>query len=197
MLIVGLLSIEQRQDGARCADCPALDKTLHRVRAMAAVHEHLSRAAAETPRDLTAWLQQLAGEVFQVHGLQPDELQLEVRAELPGLPAGMVMPCALIINELLTNCLKHAFPPDHKWAADEKPTVRLELRTTAEGRLRLSVADNGVGLPAGVEVGASAGGWQLVQLLAGPLGGRLQVAVDRGTVAWVEFPVDQRRGVQV
>ena len=195
MLIVSLLSLEQHRDEPRCAGCQALEKTQQRVQAMAAVHERLSRAAAETPRDLAAWLRQLASEICRLHGLQSEDLQLAVHVDLPGLPTRAIMPCALIINELLTNCLKHAFPPERRWAVGEKPTVRLELGTTSEGHIRLTVADNGIGLPAGVEAADTVdGGWQLVKLLAGQLGGRMQLAGGQGTEVWVEFPATSGKG---
>lgn len=195
MLIVGLLSLERHRDEPRCAGCRALEKTQQRVRAMAALHEHLSRAAAAAPRDLAAWLRQLASQVCQVHGLQPDALQLEVRVDLPGLPARVVMPCALIVNELLTNCLKHAFPPERWQALGEKPKVRLELGRTPKGALRLTVADNGVGLPASGEAASTVGGgWQLVRLLAGQLGGQMWASSSQGTEVWVEIPAGSGAG---
>ena len=60
------------------------------------------------------------------------------------LDVALAMPCGLIVNELITNSLKHAFPPGF----ERQPGLRVHLRREAEGFV-LVVADNGVGLPPG------------------------------------------------
>jgi two-component sensor histidine kinase len=93
------------------------------------------------------------------------------------------LPCGLLVNELISNCLKHGFPCDHNGE------VRVELQPMIGGpQLRLRVSDTGVGLPADIEakLGNSLG-LQLVSSLARQIDGRLEVGPGPGAVFEVIF----------
>jgi two-component sensor histidine kinase len=91
------------------------------------------------------------------------------------------VPCGLLINELLTNTYKHAFPDN------QKGVVSVSF-TRDDGTYTLIIKDNGVGLPEGLDYkNASTLGLQLVNVLAEQLGGTLQIKSDQGTEAIVTF----------
>ena len=93
------------------------------------------------------------------------------------------MPVVLVVNELLTNSLKHAFPDR------ETGTVRVEARRTEDGTVTITVSDNGVGLPS-AEVMDRAGtlGYRLVKRLSGQVGAMVSVERDHGTCHSIVLP---------
>lgn len=112
-----------------------------RVRSMALVHEKLYRTEGLNRIDFADYVRSLAEGVFAERGergfavrfaLEPVELSIE-----------SAVPCGLVLNELLSNVVKHVVP-----AAGE---VRIGLRRLADGRCELSVADDGPGLPPGLD----------------------------------------------
>lgn len=111
---------------------------------------------------------------------------LELDIETLSLSVDKAIPSGLILNELITNALKHAFP------AGRKGAVHVELRTISEGRrMRLSVGDNGIGLaPTFSPSGSASLGMGLVSTLVDQLEGELEIIRGAGTVFQVTFPVE-------
>jgi two-component sensor histidine kinase len=96
------------------------------------------------------------------------------------------IPCGLILNELITNALKHAFPNGRSGA------VRVELARVGDAELQLAVGDDGVGLPRGLDIRDSPSlGLHLVQMLATQLDARLEVEATRGACFRVTFPLER------
>jgi two-component sensor histidine kinase len=92
------------------------------------------------------------------------------------------IPCALVLNELVSNCLRHAFP------AGRVGEVRVDLREE-DGECLLTVADDGAGLPADFDPAtASSLGLRLVRTLAGQLGGAVELRRAGGTAFVLRFP---------
>ena len=91
------------------------------------------------------------------------------------LDLDVAVPCGLVINELLTNALKHAFPEGRAGA------VNVSLRRQPGGLLALAVADDGIGLPATVDIANPATlGLRIVKILAAQIRGTLETARGRG-----------------
>jgi two-component system CheB/CheR fusion protein len=153
-----------------------------RIQAMALVHEQLSQSPALSSIDVQAYLRHLA--ITTVEAYAPSHrigLHLDVEAVPIGL--GTTIPCALILTELLTNALQHAFP------AGQTGDVAVTWRREADDQLRLSVRDTGVGLPPHVDLAQSSSlGFTIVQTLVEQLDGRLQVERAEGTTVTVRFP---------
>ncbi len=92
------------------------------------------------------------------------------------------VPCGLIVNELLTNALKHAFPEGRSGK------INVSFGSDQEN-WRLEVTDDGIGLAAGIDPGnVNSMGFQLIHLLAQQLGGSLDVIRDAGTRFVLRFP---------
>jgi two-component system, sensor histidine kinase PdtaS len=174
--------------GRRLDDLPsrqALEECESRVQTIALVHEQLyqSKDLARVP--LSEYARTLAENVFSSAGASPGMINLKVEIEDLYLAVGRAIPCGLILNELITNALKHAFPEGRAGV------VRVELRRTASGRFVLLVSDDGVGLPPSVDVRQTDSlGLQLVRTLADQLRGELRVERGAGTAFRLEFDGD-------
>jgi two-component sensor histidine kinase len=92
------------------------------------------------------------------------------------LPVDRAIPCGLILNELMTNALKHAFPER------SAGTLRVTLRRENEHELLLGVADDGIGLPGDYASNVRGSlGWRLVRAFADQLGAHIRVKAEQGT----------------
>jgi len=176
-----LLQLQLRlttEPGARDALAAAVDRVL----VMGRVHERLDRRGGEAMVDMRDYLTDLCNDLQgSVAGLRP--ITLDVAVESHALPLERAAPVGLIVNELLTNALKHAFP-------DDRPGT-VTVRFVRDGKdFRLSVADDGVGAPAAPQDGTGLG-QRLVRSLAQQLGGSFEMAArETGTVCSVRFPAE-------
>jgi two-component sensor histidine kinase len=119
----------------------------------------------------TAFVGDVHGGTIQAH---LDEVTVNVRA---------ASPFGLIVNELVTNALKYAFP------ASQRGTIIVRLQH-ADGALTLQVQDDGIGLPDDFDIARSTGlGMQLVQGLSGQLGGALTYESKRGAIFRLRIPM--------
>jgi PAS domain S-box-containing protein len=150
-----------------------------RVRSMALVHEQLYLSDSLSHIDFCAYVDQLATKLAHAHNPAVD---VAVDVANVDLAVDRAIPCGLIINELLSNALEHAFPCGDEGDEAPPPDARVDIGFhRAEGVYRLEVRDNGVGLPPGADVQAlKAGslGLELVTALVGQLDGHLDVTSD-------------------
>ncbi len=177
-VISSLLALQQRRlEGTEAAQ--ALGEAHARVRSISLVHDQLYRAADLGDVDFHAYLETLVARLAQTAG--PG---VEVSVDVAPVQLGVdrAIPCGLIVNELVTNALKHAF------AGRAAGRVRVELRDSGPDELTLSVSDDGVGLPAGFDPAAQPTlGLVLVRTLAQQIGGQLVASTDRGARFAVRF----------
>jgi len=156
-----------------------------RIRAMATVHEKLYRSASMAFIDARVFLETLIGELSRAW----QGRRIPVRTEIERLPlkADAAVPCGLILNELLTNVFKHAFPEDAPGSAFVGLRRLASEKTAAPAGLELTVGDDGIGLPPGVAPGRGTRlGLQLVHALATrQLGGEVSVEPRDGGGTWV------------
>jgi two-component sensor histidine kinase len=154
-----------------------------RIYTMALLHESLYRAGTFASVELGSYLRQLATQAFRSQiGLEGD---VRLVLELAEVHVGMdqATPCGLLVNELLSNCLKHGFVQGQ----GGQVTVGLQPATRA-GWWCLSVRDTGVGLPPDFEARRALSlGLQLVSDLARQLGGQLTIDPGPGAFFSVEF----------
>ena len=108
------------------------------------------------------------------HGTTPDSVVARYDIDVEGLDVDTAVPCGLIVNELVTNSLKYAFP-------DGKGVLRVELRRQDEGCFGLLVGNDGAGFPSHLDPATSESlGLQLVTSLGKQLGGTVKFETDRG-----------------
>jgi PAS domain S-box-containing protein len=156
----------------------------HRVRSMALVHERLYRSQDFRHVDFTSYIEHLANYLFRSYQINSDCIALACDVYEVHLPLDAAVPCGLLVNELISNCLKHAFP------GRERGRILVELTPVNEAEVLLSVSDDGVGLPPSIEPeGADTFGMQLIVALVDQLHGRLEVRREAGTTMRVVFPL--------
>jgi two-component sensor histidine kinase/CheY-like chemotaxis protein len=159
-----------------------------RVRAMALVHEKLYQAKDLTRIIFSDYVQDLVAELFSSYGVAQDRIHLKLAIDINGdvIPVDTAVPCGLIINELLSNSVKYAFP-------EGRPgEVRIELRRLTAHRYRLIVADNGIGLPHDFDIAeAQTLGLRLVySLCREQLNGTVVTTMNQGATEFrITFPL--------
>ncbi len=182
--IIHLMEMERdRIDDPRARSL--LDSLGERARTMALVYEQVYQSPSVARVDMEPYLQAL-GERLQLLLSAGREIDVQVDAAGVSLDVAKAMPCGLIVNELLTNAFKHAFPVGVR----DRGRITVGLRQAA-GTVRLDVADDGVGISE-QDRHPGALGLELVSLWAThQLGGRLTTRSEQGTAFTVEFDADQ------
>jgi PAS domain S-box-containing protein len=156
----------------------------NRIRSMALVHENLYQFGDLARIDSGEYVRQVVDYFFSTYGNLGGRIVSSIQVEKISLDMDTAIPIGLILTELLSNALKHAFPPG---GGNGKITIR--LRSTSKDALSLTVKDNGVGLPDHVEPGETKSlGLKLVSLLTQQVDGRLDIQRRGGTAFTVTFP---------
>ena len=154
----------------------------NRVRSMALIHERLYRNVDLASIDLAEYVKNLAESLFSSYNINSNTVTLQVDMEPIWMSVERAVPCGLIINELITNALKYAFPKG------EAGIVGVEMKALAENRVILRIWDNGVGLPTHVDPGRSVSlGLTIVATLVKQLRGTLSLQREGGTGFTIAF----------
>jgi len=153
-----------------------------RIRSMSLVHEKLYQSRDLSKIDLAGYIQNLAVHLFHVYLVDPNQVRLETDFEEVALDINSAVPCGLLLNELISNALKHAFP------RGRSGVIKIGLRRGASGTVELQVADDGVGFPVGMDFRrAESFGLQIVNLLVGQLEATIEMDRTNGTAFTVVF----------
>jgi PAS domain S-box-containing protein len=180
-VIKSLLSLQSAQVTDPAAR-RALAESRSRVRSMALIHESLYLSADMARVDFSAYVQTLCEQLFVTFGEEPCRVELRTRLEPLALDLERAVPCGMLVNELVSNALEHAFPDGRAGV------VTVELRAGANGSHVLTVADNGVGLPAGIDYQQTRSlGLQLVFTLARQLSAAVAVEREGRTAFRITF----------
>ena len=160
----------------------ALNESQNRIRAMALVHETLYRSDDLAKVDLSHYLSELCSYLFRAFGVDSSRIRLDFNVQPIDLSLDKTITCGLIVNEVISNSLKHAFP------APLSGNVSIALQEMTDGRLILKIVDDGVGLPAGFDLNqCSSLGLQLVTILSEQIGGQMSLWHDNGTHFEISF----------
>ena len=180
-VISSLLSLEARRH-LEPATQSVLKEMQGRIRSMAVLHETLYRAKNFARVDLAGYLREVAVKLFRAQNADPAAVRLVLELTTAEVELDQAMPCGLLLNELLTNTLKHGFPDGRHGE------VRLGLQQTADGRVHLQVSDDGVGLSADLDLkNAQTLGLQLVTDLTKQLRGTLEIGPGPGASFSIVF----------
>ncbi len=194
-VISSLLSLQadRIQDSQMVA---ILDDTQNRVSAIAAIHEQLYASQDLSNIQFGPYMQMLVRGLFGFYGVQKDRIDLKLHADDIVLDVQQAIPLGLIVNELVVNALKHAFPQDRRGAIVVSLTyIRPNALPSAEesldeGSAQLRVQDNGVGLPPGIELrDAKSMGLHLINVLVQQLQGSFEIGEGPGVSVAVTFPL--------
>ena len=147
-----------------------------RVRAMAMIHETLYRSEALSEINLRPYIQKLAHDLFQTYNTSPARVRLKAEVEDVSLDIDQAIPCGLVLNELISNSLKYAFPDNRKGE------ISLEVHVDGKGDVVLSFGDNGVGFPEDFDIQKTKtlGLSLAVSLMEKQIGGKMVVDRNNG-----------------
>jgi two-component sensor histidine kinase/PAS domain-containing protein len=165
----------------------ALWASMARVRTMAMIHTQLYQSQDLARVDFGHFIQDLISNIRQSYGRTTLTVEINVAVDDIRLGIETSIPCGLILNELVANALKHAFPEGKKG----KINIRMRLE---ESRAVLTVQDNGVGFPESIDFRKTQSlGMELVTLLVGQINGTIDLQVVGGTIWTIRFSVKDER----
>jgi two-component sensor histidine kinase len=179
-VISSLLDLQLRtlpEEAARTA----LQESANRVRAMALVHEKLYQSKNLSSISLDDYIADLCRHLGNAAGADQRGITMHALVEAVEVGLQVAIPVGLVLNELLANSLRHAFPDGRRGSI----TVHLESQ---DGGCLLRVVDDGVGMPTGMNPASSTSlGLKLVHALTAQLDGRFQIRSGHGTEACLTF----------
>jgi two-component sensor histidine kinase len=181
-LISSLINMQSRTLPDR-ASRNALAQCQTRIQAMALVHEKFYQSKDYSRVPFSDYARSLAGNVLLAMGASAENIVLDIAVEGIVLAVDRAIPCGMILNELVTNAMKHGF------GDGRRGTISLRLERLDGGWIRLAVGDDGIGIPPGTDIRSSGSlGMQLIFMLAEQLDGRIEWRTDGGTLFELTFP---------
>ncbi len=180
-IIISLFNLQSHYINDRKA-FEALKEGQDRIKSMALIHERFYQNEGLSRIDFDDYIRRLVENLFMSFNIQPERIIQEIDAEKISLDIDTAVPCGLIINELVSNTLKHAF------AEDEKGTLKISFKRISESTLQLMVSDTGKGLPDDFEFEeVDSLGMQLISALTSQLDGKMTLNKENGTTFILEF----------
>ncbi len=159
-----------------------LRESQHRVKSMALVHEILYQSRDIASVNFSKYVKQLVASLQQSYGARGADVTIVVQVAAVSFDIDKAIPCGLIINELVSNAVKYAFPK-------RKGTITVSLTKNRRRAFVLTVKDDGIGFArTGVPRSAASLGLNLVQALTDQLKGTLEITNKRGSTIVITFP---------
>ncbi len=182
MVISSLLSL-QADHAANPELSGILRELQNKIRTMALVHQKLYQSQNLSNIDLGDYIPELVTLLLRSHQVTPADIALVLQLESVSVLIDTAIPCGLVLNELMTNALKHGFPHNRKGE------IKITLARTAAGKIALTFADNGVGVPAGFDFRAQAtlGLQTIFMIVEHQLQGTIQFETGQGITCKILF----------
>ncbi|MCK4810885.1 MAG: sensor histidine kinase, partial [Methanosarcinales archaeon] len=181
-VVSSLLDMQAR--GARNKDTiDALTESQNRINAMALIHAQLYESGDLAEINMKGFVNKLLVQLFQSYPVKDTEITRTVSVADYPVPISMAVPVGLIVNELLSNALKHAF------VGRKEGQIEVSLTASEEGKINLMVSDDGVGLPPGFDINETGTlGLRLIKILTeDQLHGTLEVISEDEATFNIEF----------
>ncbi len=161
----------------------ALLESQNRVQSMAMIHQNLYQDENLLGVSVKSYLDKLLSHLISSYNVEKNRIEIRTRIEVEHLDVDTIVPLALIVNELISNCLKYAFRDGRKGLID----VYIGHN---DDQIQVEVKDNGVGLPSGFTVHTSSNfGYKLINILSERLGAALTAVSNNGTKVSLSIPV--------
>ena len=156
----------------------------NRVKSIALIHEKLYQTNSFTRVDFGSYTKNLVYYLFRMFDVKSDKVTLKLNVENVFLPMDTAIPCGLIINELVTNSLKHAF------SDERRGEIVIETVYHSNNKFTLTIKDNGKGIPEDVDYyNSRTVGFNLINSLVRQLGGNLVINRSEGTEFKITFSI--------
>jgi len=181
-VISGLLDLQAHHLPEVAAVKEVYQESRNRVLTMALIHEELYQTLDLAKVGFADYIAKLVTNLATSMGIDRERIELQVRAEKAALVVDTAIPVSLIVNELVTNAFKHAFP------GNREGSVVVGFRTVGDRAYEVWVSDDGVGLPHDLDPGKqSTLGMKLIMILTEQLGGILDLDRTHGTTFRIRF----------
>ena len=155
----------------------------NRVKSMALIHEKLYQSGDLANIDFKEYIKNLANFLLQSYGINQTKIKLKNNVQHIALGVDTAVPCGLIINELISNSLKHGF------SDRDSGEIRIDMGQTENHKLILKISDNGKGIPSDLNIEESDSlGLRLVNNLTTQLNGKVEFFNNNGTTVKITFP---------
>jgi PAS domain S-box-containing protein len=152
------------------------------IQSMALVHEHLYQNESFGSVDIHPYVESLCRHLYDVYGASMKQIQLDIDIESISINMQQAMPVALLLNELVSNSLKYAFPDD------STGTIHIRIHLVGTNEVEMRVEDDGVGLPEDFDIASSLSlGHTLIYSLAHQLDGAVDLDGNGGTKFTLRF----------
>jgi PAS domain S-box-containing protein len=187
-VISSLLTLQiERMDNEQARQ--ELLESRQRIIAMSMIHEELYKGKNLEAIDLSAYLKSLIGYLQGIYSSRA-EISIDLRVDNVDIGMDQAVPCGLIINELVTNAFKHAFP------GRKQGEIQIKVRLVNQTEVVVEVRDNGVGIGTAVDLeNPSTLGLRLVQgLLKHQLSGTLKIVIEAGTAITLQWRLTAGKG---
>jgi PAS domain S-box-containing protein len=159
-----------------------LEESRNRIQSMAIVHQKLYQSKSLSKIDFHDYINQLLMHLFQVYTIDNEVISLYVKTKDVSMGIDTAIPCGLIINELVSNSLKYAFPDGRKG------NIEIEMKKSGVYMFVLTVSDDGIGLPGNIDFRNTVSlGLQLVITLTEQLDGTIELNQENGTKFTITF----------
>jgi len=153
-----------------------------RIRSMALIHERLYQSSDFSHIEFAKYLRNLATHLFHSYQVDASRVKLKIEAEEVHLNINTAIPCGLIVNELVSNALKHGFPENRGGE------LSIDLRRETGDGYRLRVGDDGVGFPEGLDFRRTETlGMQIVNTLVSQIDATIELVRGKGTEFTIHF----------
>lgn len=161
----------------------AILEIYNRIRSMSLIHETLYQSKNLAEIDFNNYIKKLTNGLFRSYGINTDDIKLKLRVNEVKLVIDTAISCGLIINELVSNSLKHAFPNSRKGE------IHISL-DSEDKKVILMVSDDGTGLPDNLNIRKTDTlGLQLIRNLVKQLDGKLEFHSNNGAKFKISFTV--------
>ncbi|MBZ2164575.1 PAS domain S-box protein [Methanobacterium spitsbergense] len=179
-IIASLLHLQEGCIDKKDMVVDVLKESQGRVKSMAMVHEKLYQSPNLTEINFKQYIEKLVYDILCTYGIKIGTIKVQLDIEDTNLNIDTAIPLGLVINELITNSVKHAFPKS-------EGTITIKLKSQPEN-MAITIADDGIGLPKDIKLeNPEKLGLQLVQSLVNQLDGDLKLNTDNGTEFKITF----------
>ncbi|MBN1234457.1 MAG: PAS domain S-box protein [Methanotrichaceae archaeon] len=162
-----------------------LQESQNRIKSMAMIHEKLYRSDDIAKINFSEYIRSLSSNLMRSYDAVFEGVRLDLNVEDIDLGLDAAIPCGLIINELVSNSLKHAFPKSSNIRRGE---IKIEFLREDNNKFKLSVSDNGIGFPQNLDFQQTESlGLQLVRILTDQLCGSIDFHSNFGTTFIITF----------
>lgn len=176
-LISSFLNLQKHYASAEKSTEMIISETQERVRCMAIIHEKLYSAESLSNLDTKAYLSEIANYVYQSYSNSSSNVVMHLNIDSTKLSLDRMIPCGLIINELMSNCFKYAFK------GKTNGQVWVDFIVDENQNKKLCIRDNGIGLPADFSIEKlNSLGMNIVIGLVEQLDGRMDIRNNGGTI---------------